>query len=98
MQELQELFMQEITPEQKEKFFPNGITNGVTIEVYDFISSVLLRSRPDVDGWDGLKALAICEAIYESSWSNQAVQVKDVLEGKVEGYQKEINEYWGIDS
>lgn len=96
MQELQELFMQNITAEQKEKLFPNGITNGVTIEVYDFIKAVLNRSRPDVDGLDGLKALAICEAIYESSLCGQAVQMKEVLEGKVEGYQKEINEYWGI--
>lgn len=96
MQELSELFMQSLTEGEKEKFFPHGITNGVTIEVYDFLQAVKNRTKPEVSGWEGLKALAICDAIYESSWSKKAVRIKDVLEGKIEGYQQEINQHWGL--
>ena len=27
---------------------------------------------------------------------DQAVKVKDVVDGKINGFQKEIDEYWGI--
>jgi predicted dehydrogenase len=96
MHQLQEQYMNSLGPEEKEKLFPKGITNGVTIEVYDFLQAVKNRSKPEVSGWEGLKALTICDAIYESSWCGQAVLVKDVLEGKIEGYQQEINQCWGL--
>lgn len=96
MKELQEQYMNNLTPEEKEKLFPGGITNRVTLGVYDFLMAIERRSKPEIDGWEGLKALAICDAIYESSWYGQAVFVQDVMDGKVEGYQKEINEHWGL--
>ncbi len=44
----------------------------------------------------GLKAKAIAFAIYESSQSGQVVKVSDVLDGRVDTYQRWLNEKWGI--
>jgi len=94
--ELQEEFWGSIDGETKERFFPKGITEGVAIELYDFIQAVKNRSRPEVDGWEGLKAQAVCDAFFESSALGQPVKVEDVLECKVERYQGPINEGNGI--
>ena len=88
--------MDSLSAEEKERLFPHGITEGVTIEVYDFIRAIVQGTRPELDGLDGLKAQTICEAIYESSWCGQAVKVEDVFDEKVTGYQDEINERWRI--
>ncbi|MBM3234696.1 Gfo/Idh/MocA family oxidoreductase [Candidatus Poribacteria bacterium] len=93
---LQQMYMDSLSQEEKERLFPHGITEGVTIEVYDFIQSVVQRTRPELDGLDGLKAQTICEAIYESSWCGQAVKVADVFDEKITGYQDEINQRWRI--
>ena len=83
-------------PEEKERLFPHGITEGVMLEVYDFLDAVRTRRRPELDGVDGLKAQAVCNAIYESGWIGQAVKFDDVYNDRVTGYQDEINERWGI--
>jgi len=94
--EFQEMYMDSLNEGEKAKLFPHGITEGVTLEVYDFINSVIHRTRPELDGLDGLKAQTICEAIYESSSCGQAVKFDDVFDEKVSGYQDEINAKWGI--
>ena len=94
--DLQIEFLMGLSPEQKAKLFPLGLTDGVQLECYDFIDAVANRRRPDVDGWDGFKAKAIAEAIYESAWTGKSVLVDDVISGKVEDYQKDINAKWGI--
>ena len=43
-----------------------------------------------------LRDLAVCEAAYESNLAGRPVGVFDVLEGRVEEYQRPINEHWGI--
>ena len=93
---LQQMYMDSLSKEEKERLFPHGITEGVTIEVYDFIHAIVQGTCPELDGLDGLKAQTICEAIYESSWCGQAVKVADVFDEKITGYQDEINERWGI--
>jgi len=94
--ELQAMYMKSLNEDEKNKLFPHGITEGVTIEVYDFIDAVANRRRPELDGTDGLKAQVVCEAIYESAWSGQSVKVQDVYDEKISDYQQEINEQWKI--
>ena len=65
------------------------------------ISFVLLDAmkndrEPEVTGWDGFVAQAICDAIYESSYCGQAVKVDDVISGEIEDYQEDINKHWGL--
>lgn len=96
-EELMKMFLESIDEGTRERFFPMGLRDGVAIELYDFIRAVTERGRPEVDGWEGLKAQAVCEAFFESSALGRPVRVEEVLEGGVEVYQKEINERWGIE-
>jgi len=94
--ELQKRYVDSLSESEKEQLFPHGITEGVTLEVYDFIRAIVQGTRPELDGLDGLKAQTICEAIYESSSCGQAVKFADVFDEKITGYQNEINEKWSI--
>jgi predicted dehydrogenase len=93
---LQSAYMESLSESEKQRLFPYGITEGVMLEVYDFLDAVRTRRRPELDGTDGLKAQAVCNAIYESGWCGQAVKFEDVYNDKVTGYQDEINQRWGL--
>ena len=82
--------------EEPERFFPRGITNAGTLGVYDFLDAILSNREPEVTGWDGFSAQAICEAIYESAYCGQAVKVYDVISGKIGAYQEDINKHWNL--
>ncbi|MFQ5799878.1 MAG: Gfo/Idh/MocA family protein, partial [Bacteroidota bacterium] len=69
---------------------------GVTLEVYDFLNAVRERRRPELDGWDGLKAQAVPIAFFESAGCGQAVNMDDILSERVDTYQQEINDKWQI--
>ncbi|MBI1929715.1 Gfo/Idh/MocA family oxidoreductase [Candidatus Poribacteria bacterium] len=96
MATLQREFMESLSAQEKETYFPAGITEWFAIELHDFLRAISTRGKPEVDGWDGLKAQAICDAIYESALIGQAVSMESVLNGDVAAYQKEINEHWKI--
>ena len=39
---------------------------------------------------------AVSEAVYESGKCGQVVKVKDVLSGKVNAYQKDVDRMWKL--
>jgi len=96
MKELSEEFLNSLDSDDKEKLFPHGITNSVALGIYDFLDAVRNKREPEVTGWDGFAAQAICDAIYESAYCGQAVNVDDVISGKIDAYQADINEHWKI--
>jgi len=96
MTEMQKQFLDQLGEERRNAMFPHGFTEGVVIECYDFLDAVQKGRKPEVDGETGMKAKAICEAMYESAYIGQAVRYEDVLSGKVEEYQKPINEHYGL--
>lgn len=89
-------FLASLSPERRERLFPHGFTDGFTLECYDFAQAVATGREVEVSAEDGLRAKAAAFAIYESSLSGQAVRVRDVLDGKVDAYQRWLNEKWGI--
>jgi predicted dehydrogenase len=91
-----EFFDRHANEELKEKYFPFGLTNSVTLEVYGFLSCIQNGGTPETDGEVGLKALAIAYSLIESSCLKAPVKVKDVESGKIEIWQKEINESLGL--
>jgi predicted dehydrogenase len=96
MAELQEMYLATLGEGEKDALFPYGITGGVTLELWDFIDA-LSKGRPvEIDAEEGLRSKAVSEAIYESGHSGQVVQVADVLAGKVDGYQRDIDKAWGL--
>lgn len=95
MQQLQARHRKEIGPERVQRLYPNGVTDHFATEIWDFLDSIQNGRKPEVDGWDALKTLALVEGIYESSWSGQRVKIDDVLSGNApDGWQQDIDAYW----
>ena len=94
--QLQEEMMSSLDEETKERFFPNGSTSQFVIELADFAQAVLKKRKPEIDGMEGMKDVAVCMAVYESSALNQLVKLSEIESRKIENYQREINEALGI--
>jgi UDP-N-acetyl-2-amino-2-deoxyglucuronate dehydrogenase len=93
-------YMASLTSEQKERLFPYGLTDeqvvGQAIEIWDFCNAIATGRKPEMDGLDGLRAKALCETLYESATAGTMVKFDDVLEGRIDAYQKPINDFWKI--
>jgi predicted dehydrogenase len=99
-------FVSNLDSKKREKLFPFGTVRhgefdtdgsdplkyGVAVEIYDFADSIVNKRKPEVDGMDGLKSVAIGLALMESASINRPLKVSEVEELKVEKYQKEIND------
>jgi len=84
--------MNSLDVEKMEEMFPRGITDTFATELYDFYLATTKGKKPEVDGEEAYKDMAIPLAIYESSILGRPVKVKDVEELRIEEYQKEIND------
>ena len=96
MRDLVGEMLRTLEPRIKELWFPTGVTDTVATELYDFYTAVVNRGKPEVDGVEAYKDMAIPLAFYESSKLGEPVRVRDVEELRVEEYQGEINEKLGI--
>ena len=89
-------FLEQLGPRQKERLFPYGITGGVTLELWDFIDALSIGRPVEIDAEEGLKSKAVSEAIYESGKSGQVVKVNDVVRGKINAYQRDVDRAWKL--
>ena len=97
LQELEDLHLEAIDDSEREFLFPGGISDGFAYEIWEFLECIRgNRDRPEVDGWEGLRSLAVCEAVYESAYSGEAVHVDEVISGDCCAYQEAVNEHWGL--
>lgn len=96
LSELQNEFLQSLGGEERQNLFPYGSTDPFTIECYDFLDAIRSGRQPEVTAEDGMRDEAVSIAIYESAATGNAVKVQDVIDGKVEVYQADINEHWGL--
>ncbi len=96
MKDLMETYMASLSDEEKTRLFPHNFTDGVVLECYDFVDAIENNRPPELDAEVGLRAKSICEAIYESNASGQAVDYEEVVAGNIEVYQKPINERWSL--
>ena len=96
MPELCDMYFDALTDAERARLFPFGIEDGYALEIHDFIESVRYRRAPEVDGLAGLQSKAICIALYESGYSGEVVKIADVIDGKVDNYQRSINTFWGL--
>jgi predicted dehydrogenase len=81
---------------QRAQLFPYGSTDGFAIEVWDFVNAIATGRKPEMDGTDGLRAKTLSECCYESAVAGAPVKYDDVLEGRIDAYQRPIDEYWQI--
>ena len=89
-------YQKSLSAGDRERLFPGGATDGFSIEVADFVRAVAGGGRVELDGRAGLAAKALCEACYESATAGKFVAYADVLDGKIDAFQKPINEFWKI--
>ena len=89
-------FMNTISKEEKERFFPRGVTDSIAAELKEFIDSVLHGAPMETSGEDQYKSLAVCFGVYESAATNQPVRIRDIEGLKIEEYQRDLNEGLGV--
>lgn len=95
--ELTKAFREEADAAEQDGFFPRGVTDGFALELLEFLNAIEEGRQPETSGEEGLKDMAPCLAILESSQAGGApVRVADVESCRVEAYQQPINEHWGI--
>ncbi len=85
-----------LSADETEKLFPHGFEDGVLLECYDFVDAIENDRDVEIPAAEGLRSKSICEAIYESGATGEAVDFDAVVSGEIEVYQKPINEHWGL--
>ena len=97
MQELEEMHRASLSKEEEELLYPGGATDGFSIEMWEFLEILRgNRAAPEIDGEEGMRSLALGDAIYESGLTGEVVNVEDVLNGTRSAFQDPINEHWEL--
>jgi predicted dehydrogenase len=68
----------------------------LAIELHDFAGAVADGGRPEVDGRDGMLAVAAVLAAYESDLAGRSVRMDEVLDSTVSAYQDDIDTALGL--
>jgi len=96
MQKLQQMYLKSLSKKEKDRLFPYGITGGMPIELWDFVDAISRGRKVEIDAEEGLKSKAVSEALYESAKAGAVVKIADVLSGKVNAWQRDIDKAWGL--
>jgi predicted dehydrogenase len=97
LDEVEQMYRDSLSPEQAEHIFPGNVEDGFAVEIWEFVELIQgKRAHPEVDAAEGLKSLALGEAIYESAFTGDVIKVDDVLSGKLDSYQAPINAHWNL--
>lgn len=89
-------FQRDMTPAERQRFFPLGLTDPAAISQYDWLQAIVQRCDPETSGHEGLRDLAAAYAILESNLLGRSVAVADVLAGSVASYQHDIDAHYGL--
>lgn len=71
--------------------FPETDRKLIAVEYHDFADAIRTGRAPEVGAEAGTRAVALSYAILESGHAGQPVTLKDVLSGRVNAYQSEID-------
>lgn len=96
MPKLQSMFLDTLSKKEKDRLFPYGITDGMALELWDFIDALSTGRDVEIDAEEGLRSKAVSEAIYESGKTGNVVKIKDVIAGKVNAYQRDVDRMWKL--
>jgi predicted dehydrogenase len=96
LSELREAYLASLDPEERQRLYPYGITDGVAQELYEFFHAVRGEGKVETDGWEGYRAQAISFAVYESSATGRRIELEQIEALEVEVYQEELNADLGL--
>jgi predicted dehydrogenase len=68
----------------------------LALEQFELARCVRERTRPEVDGRQGLHALAVVYSLFESQAAGRAVSLNEIESGELAQYQAEIDSYYGL--
>jgi 1,5-anhydro-D-fructose reductase (1,5-anhydro-D-mannitol-forming) len=94
--EMRDLFAREGSAAERERFFPHGLTDTFALGYLDWLGSIRAGTQPEMNGLEGLRDLATAFSIMEAATAGGPVKVADVLEGRTDAYQREIDAYHGL--
>jgi 1,5-anhydro-D-fructose reductase (1,5-anhydro-D-mannitol-forming) len=93
---LKALFEEKADAALKERYFPYGLRDTFAIGALDFLRGIGEGRDPETSGDEGVRDLAASYAICESAELGRPVKLQDVYDGKVDAYQAEINQHYGL--
>lgn len=95
-EDLRALFARDADAATRDRFFPFGLIDSFAIALHDWLAAIRAGGQPEASGQEGLRDLATAYAILESATAGRAVNVEDVLSGRVDAYQQPINRHYGL--
>jgi predicted dehydrogenase len=95
-EDVRAIFDRDATPEERARLFPYGLTDAFALAYFDWLRAIRSGTQPETDGREGLRDLATAFAIMESATARGPVEVEDVLAGRIDGYQRDINAFYGL--
>jgi predicted dehydrogenase len=95
-QPLLQAFEQGMSADERERFFPMGLTDTFALQQLDWLRAVEASGESETSGNEGLQDLACAFAMLESSALQRRVTIDEVLSGEADAYQAEINEHYGL--
>ena len=97
MAQLEQMYLAQLSDAERERQFPGGTGDGFAIEIWEFVELIQgKRDQPEVNAAEGIKSLAIGDAIYEAAFTGNVVRVDDVIAGTARSFQAPIDAHWGI--
>ena len=89
-------FQRDASKERLAEIMPNGISDAFALENLNWLKTIRDGAPLQMTGEEGTIDLALSYAILESGLLGRSVTLEEMLGGQVEGYQKEINEYYKL--
>ena len=91
-----ERFNAKASSTQREEVMPAGITDSFALEQLDWLRGIRDGRAVQMSGEEGAIDLALSYAILESGLVGREVTLVEVMSGHVNGYQQEIDAYYGL--
>jgi 1,5-anhydro-D-fructose reductase (1,5-anhydro-D-mannitol-forming) len=95
-QALQQQFELALSGAVHEQLFPLRLRDPFAIQQLDWLRAIERGADPETSGQEGLRDLACAYAILESSALGRQVTLDEVLDGRADAYQREIDEHYGL--
>jgi predicted dehydrogenase len=93
---VEESFEHMAPSKQRGTWFPKGVDDAFALELHEFFEAIRGSRQPETDGVEGLRDIAACYAIVESSTRGESVSFDDVENCRIETYQRPINDSFGL--
>jgi predicted dehydrogenase len=83
-------------PADADRLFPLGMSDAFGLLIGDWLRSIREGRPAETSGTEGLHDLAASFAIMEASEAGRTVRLSEILDGSVDGYQRELDEHYGL--